>query len=133
MLSLGEEVVTLGYRLLELGERLDARGETVAALGERLDRRAQELLELGTELTLTGDRIDSRGGELAERVGDVARTGADLIATIPPLEIATPLEGAIDRVGRLVDRLPGGQATRRRDAYPPEDPAPDRAGSTGQI
>jgi hypothetical protein len=30
--------------------------------------------------------------------------------------MATPLEGAIDRFGRLVDRLPGGAARRRPDA-----------------
>jgi hypothetical protein len=28
------------------------------------------------------------------------------------IEMASPLEGAIDRVGRLVDRLPGGAARR---------------------
>jgi len=64
-----------------------------------------------------GDRIDVRGGEIADRAGQVVETGAELIAVLPAferaLEMATPLEGAIDRFGRLVDRLPGG-ATRRR-------------------
>ncbi len=39
-----------------------------------------------------------------------------MIRTLPALEraieMASPLEGAIDRFGRLVDRLPGGTARR---------------------
>jgi hypothetical protein len=38
------------------------------------------------------------------------------------LQMASPLEGAIDRFGRLVDRLPGG-APRRPDAESSSGPA----------
>jgi hypothetical protein len=68
-----------------------------------------------------GDRIDARGAEIVDRATRVADTGAELIAVLPAferaLEMATPLEGAIDRFGRFVDRLPGG-AVRRRTAVP---------------
>ncbi|MBV8942247.1 MAG: hypothetical protein JO240_10980, partial [Solirubrobacterales bacterium] len=54
--------------------------------------------------------------------GRLAETGSELIAVLPALErameMASPLEGAIDRFGRLVDRLPGG-APRRLPAQPP--------------
>jgi hypothetical protein len=89
----------------------------VIALGERLDSRVDDLLELGANVQELGARIDDRGAELVDRANRVSETGAELIAVLPALEraieMATPLEGAIDRFGRLVDRLPGG-ATRRR-------------------
>jgi hypothetical protein len=46
---------------------------------------------------------------------EVAKSGAVLAEALPTLqrglEIAEPLEGVVERVGRIVDRLPGG--TRR--------------------
>jgi hypothetical protein len=54
-----------------------------------------------------------------DRANKVTETGAELIAVLPAferaIEMATPLEGAIDRFGRLVDRLPGGAARRRAE------------------
>ena len=47
----------------------------------------------------------------------MAETGSELIGVLlafeRALQMATPLEGAIDRFGRLVDRLPGGTQQRR--------------------
>jgi len=103
--------------VLVVAQRLDQRADAIMLLGDRLDVRLGELLELGDAMRDLGDRIDVRGGEIADRAGQVVETGAELIAVLPAferaLEMATPLEGAIDRFGRLVDRLPGG-ATRRR-------------------
>ena len=94
------------------------------ALGERLDRLAGELLEMGGHMQTLGEQVDARGAEIVDRAGRVVETGSELIAVLPTLEraldMATPLEGAIDRFGRFVDRLPGGQ----RPA--PEAPAPRR-------
>ena len=119
MLELGEEIAQIGREVLFVAQRLDQRAEAIMALGERLDVRAAELLELGDAMRDLGDRIDMRGAEIVDRAGQVVETGAELIAVLPAferaLEMATPLEGAIDRFGRLVDRLPGG-ATRRRPA-----------------
>jgi hypothetical protein len=132
MLALGEELAGIGRAVLEITERLDRRAEAIMSLGERLDGRAQELLELGSEMRELGNRIDVRGSEivaLGNRIDDrgseivdgatrVAETGGELISVLPALERAiemtTPLEGAIDRFGRLVDRLPGGGTARRR-------------------
>jgi hypothetical protein len=150
LLSIGEELVAIGHGVLELGERIDRRADMILALGERIDvqaaailalgdridARAEGLLELGGQMREIGDQIDQRGAEIVERAGQVARTGSELVGVIPTLERAiemtTPLEGAIDRVGRLVDRLPGGAARRRPGPYEPgaptapPDPSTDR-------
>jgi methyl-accepting chemotaxis protein len=133
LLELGEEVVAIGRSVQEIAERLDQRAEAVMALGERLDRRAGELVEMGEAMREVGQRVDSRGREIVDRATKVVDTGNELITVLPALqralEMAAPLEGAIDRFGRLVDRLPGG-AARRRAAVPPEV-AMDSHGTTG--
>jgi hypothetical protein len=153
LLDLGEEMVDIGRAVLYLGERIDSRAEAILALGERiemraqailalgerLDGRGQELIELGGEMHELGVRIDQRGGEIVDGATRVAETGGELITVLPALERAiemtTPLEGAIDRFGRLVDRLPGGAARRRpetRRVVPPAHVPPGGVpGDTG--
>jgi hypothetical protein len=123
MLELGEEIASIGRGLLEIAERLDRRAEAVMALGDRLDRRAGELIDLGGNMQLLGEQVDARGAEIVDRAAAVVQTGSELINGLPALEraleMATPLEGAIDRFGRFVDRLPGGgQRTQRPSAGP---------------
>jgi hypothetical protein len=117
-------------------ERLDRRAEAIMALGERLDTRASDLLELGDAIRDVGQRIDSRGGEVVDRATKVVETGSELITVLPALEraleMATPLEGAIDRFGRLVDRLPGGVPRRRSETrVAPGDAGPAEPQSDG--
>src|SRR5436190_14997657 len=123
ILELGEEMADIGCGVLEIAERLDQRADAALSLGERLDARAAELLKLGRKMEKMGKRVDKRGAEIVNRSDElvasaatVAETGSELIAMLPALEraieMASPLEGAIDRVGRLVDRLPGGTARR---------------------
>jgi hypothetical protein len=118
IIQLGEEMVAIGHSVQEIAERLDGRAAAMMTLGERLDARATELVELGAEIRAAGDRIDSRGAEIVDAASRVVETGNDLVTVLPTferaLEMATPLEGAIDRFGRLVDRLPGGGTQRRR-------------------
>ena len=133
MLELGEEMVAIARNVLAIAERLDARAEAVIALGERLDSRVDQLLELGANVQELGARMDERGGELVDRANRVTDTGTELIAVLPALEraieMATPLEGAIDRFGRLVDRLPGGTARRRAEQAVVEEAAARAEGS----
>jgi hypothetical protein len=128
MLELGEEIADIGRGLLEIAERLDRRAEAVMDLGDRLDRRAAELLDMGGHIQVLGEQVDARGAEIVDRAGRVVQTGSELIAVLPALEraleMATPLEGAIDRFGRFVDRLPGGQRPRPgADLGAPADPS----------
>lgn len=116
MLELGEEIATTGRAVLEIAERLDRRAEAVLSIGQRLDERAAALLELGNKIEVLGGQVNSRGAEIVDSATQVAETGSELIAVLPTLEralqMASPLEGAIDRFGRLVDRLPGGAPRR---------------------
>ncbi len=123
MLTLGEEIASTGRAVLEIAQRLDERAEAVLSIGHRLNERAAGLLELGTKIELLGGQVDARGAEIVDRATQVVETGSELIGVLPALEqaleMASPLEGAIDRFGRLVDRLPGGQSRRQ-----PEQPEP---------
>ena len=116
----------IGRSVLEIAERLDRRAEATMLLGERLDMRAAELVELGGAMHELGLRIDVRGAEIVDRATRVADTGDELLTALPAferaLDMATPLEGAIDRFGRLVDRLPGG---RRPPIAGPDISPPD--------
>jgi uncharacterized protein (DUF3084 family) len=123
IMELGERLDQRAKTIMELGERLDRRAEAFMALGEHLDGRAAELIEVGDGIRELGARIDARGEEIVDRANRVVETGTELITVLPAferaLEMATPLEGAIDRFGRLVDRLPGGAQRRRGE---PEGP-----------
>jgi hypothetical protein len=131
LLELGEEIASIGRGMLEIAERLDRRAEAIMALGDRLDNRAGELLDLGGTMRDLGEKVDATGVEIVDRATRVVETGSDLIGVLPALEraleMATPLEGAIDRIGRFVDRMPGG-GSRGRPGSPPrttdDPPAP---------
>jgi hypothetical protein len=126
-LQIGDELVVLGHELVEIADRLDARAGNFNELGERLDTRAGELLDLGQSIRVLGGRIDDTGAQIVERAGQVAGAAADLIALLPTMEraidLASPLGGAIDRFGRIVDRFPGGgpQPRRRDPVTTPDD------------
>jgi hypothetical protein len=129
-LQIGDELVVLGHELVEIADRLDARAASFNELGERLDTRAVELLDLGQSIRVLGGRIDDTGAQIVERAGQVVGAAADLIALLPTMEravdLASPLGGAIDRFGRIVDRFPGGPQPRRRDPVTtPDDDAED--------
>ncbi len=125
-LELGDEIASIGREVLEVARRLDRRAEAVLQIGERLDVRAAELIDLGARMHVLGEQVDERGAEIVDRASQVVETGAELIAVLPAferaLEMASPLEGAIDRFGRLVDRLPGGAGRRQTDPTSPADP-----------
>ena len=128
VLELGEEIAQTSRAALLVAERLDQRAQVFVELAERLDARAEELLMLGRDLRQLGRQVDDRGAEIIDRAGQVVETGSELIAVLPALEraieMATPLEGAIDRFGRLMDRLPGGTARRRDEPPDAEDAVP---------
>ncbi len=129
LITLGEQLVILGQQFVELGQSIDGRASELLALGERMEQRASQLLDVSATVEGLAERIDARGEEIVRRGGEIVETGNELIAVLPTLERAiemtTPLEGAIDRFGRLVDRLPGGPARRR------EEPPGDGSGTGG--
>jgi predicted nuclease with TOPRIM domain len=128
------EVIALGERIeevvgdgLEMAERIRAAGERIAELAEGVDRRLDEVLDMGERVVGLGDRVDGHvdgldrlasamleQGRRVEAAGrDVAVSGRQIADALPLLEragtMAEPLEGAVERLGRVVDRLPGGR------------------------
>ena len=106
---------------VELLERLDARAEEIMTLGGSIDARGEAIVQLGEQLHALGSQIHEQGIVIEQRAAEVATRGGELVATLPTLEAAvalvTPLEGTVERLGRMIDRLPGGA---RRGAAPPE-------------
>jgi len=103
--------------IVGLGEQVDARLKGVIELGERVEERAGEIIVLGGTLQLLADEVLEEARVMALRAQAVAEVGAQVVESLPTLEravtMATPLEGAVERVGRLVDRLPGGRPPER--------------------
>ncbi len=97
---------------VELLERLESRADEILALGASIDTRGESIVELGDRLEQLGKQVHAQGVLIEERAAEVAERGGELVATLPTLEAAvalvTPLEGAVERLGRMVDRLPGG-------------------------
>ena len=131
----GEQIVELGGSvderaagILAMGDRIDARAEQIIAMGDRVDGRAEAIIAAGdrieargAEVIAMGDRMESRSAEIlaqGERVvaaaREVADRGAELAAALPVMqravEMAEPLEGIVERLGRVADRLPGARA-----------------------
>jgi hypothetical protein len=101
-LALGETIADNSAAMVELGQNIEARGEAMVALGERM-------IELGNTVLERSVVISDRAKEVADRGGEVA---AALPTLQRALSIAAPLEGTVERLGRALDRLPGGQASR---------------------
>ncbi|GAC1439449.1 MAG: hypothetical protein NVSMB51_17400 [Solirubrobacteraceae bacterium] len=117
ILALGERIDAQGAQIVGLGERVDARAEAILALGVQLDDRGTAILALGERLLETGQAMLPEARLVHQRAGELSDHAADLVAVLPMLEqavhLATPLEGAVDRLGRIVDRLPGDSRRKR--------------------
>jgi hypothetical protein len=119
-----EAILDLGDRIVTLGESLNTRAEQVVELGERIDDSGRELVDLGGRLFTLGESVNKQGVVIAERAREVAERGGEVAAALPTLQravgIAEPLEGAVERLGRMVDRIPGSRP-RAKDPLPPPD------------
>jgi hypothetical protein len=107
-------------------DRLEARAEEIQEqLGVAIDvavaieRRGEEVIATVTKIDARVDDVIAQAALISERAQLVATTGAEVAAALPllqrALELTEPLEGAVERLGRVVDRLPGG---RRGPAKP---------------
>jgi hypothetical protein len=101
-LGIGETIADNSTAMVDLGRNIEARGEAMVELGERM-------IELGNIVLERSLLISDRAKEVADR-------GAEVAAALPTLQravsIAEPLEGTVERLGRALDRLPGGRAAR---------------------
>jgi DNA repair exonuclease SbcCD ATPase subunit len=125
--ELPERLDTLEARADKVQEQLDralALGETIAnnsaamvELGQNIEARGQAMVELGERMIELGNTVLDRSIVISDRAKEVADRGAEVAAALPTLQravsIAAPLEGTVERLGRALDRLPGGAAASR--------------------
>jgi hypothetical protein len=120
VLELGDRVEQLGHLVDERIGQVDARAGQLLDVAERVDGRLGGLLDLGDridDVLEQGRRVEAVAARVAERGGPIA----DAMPTLQrAVEMAVPLEGAVERLGRIVDRLP--QVPQRRSGRAPATP-----------
>jgi len=120
ILVLGERIDARAEAILSLGERIDDRAEAILTLGHRIDGQADTIIAMGERLGAQGEALVAHGVLIQDRAKDVADRAGEIIEALPLIEraigLAMPLEGAVERLGRVADRLPGGSRRQPRDA-----------------
>lgn len=112
MLALGERIEGQAAEILVLGERVSAQAEELGGLGSRMETLGRDVLQQGTVLQSQADAMVSAAGELAEAMPTIEHA----------VTMVSPLEGAVQRLGRTIDRLPGGRPRVRPEE---EEPGPE--------
>ena len=133
-MDVGRQLVRVASDGVTMLERLDRRAEQFLAVAESIDAKAGAVLELGERIEQSarsmvdlGGKIDARGVEMnelgrdivtqarlvQERAGEVVVQASELVAVIPTMEravaLVAPLEGTVDVLGRVADRLTGSR------------------------
>jgi hypothetical protein len=80
-------------RALALGEVIAANTAAMVAMAERVESRGESMIDLGERMLTLGNAVTEQSE-----------------AIVRALAIATPLEGTVERLGRALDRLPGGRS-----------------------
>lgn len=125
IMRLGESIEATGDELLRMAHRIDERAASVLTLGERIELRAESVLDLGARIDARGGEIVAEGAQIRAAAVEVTTRAGQILEALPLLEraisMAEPLEGAVERLGRIADRLPGGRAASwpRRPAGEP--------------
>jgi hypothetical protein len=79
-------------RALTLGETIAANTAAMVEMAQRVEARGESMIDLGERMITLGDAVMAQSESIARA-----------------LAIATPLEGTVERLGRALDRLPGGR------------------------
>ena len=79
-------------RALTLGETIAENTAAMVAMAERVESRGESMIDLGERMLTLGNAVTEQSE-----------------AIVRALAIATPLEGTVERLGRALDRLPGGK------------------------
>lgn len=95
-------------RILDLAEDLNDRADKILALGGTVSGQAEAIIDLGVRVSDLGEQIVSEAATVSARAAAINETALKLLPTAEQaLSIVGPLEGAVERLGRVVDRLPG--------------------------
>jgi hypothetical protein len=88
---------------------------------------------MGENFNEIGTQMLKEARLVHERAGEVVAQANEMVAVLPTvkraIEIGEPLEGAIERFARVVDRLPGSPARTPKEAAIDEDAPSRRADS----
>jgi len=101
-------------RLTERIDALERRASDLLAAAERLDSSVDAVLAMGDRILERGDAVLEQGGALAQVAEGSTRLAEALPALQRAIELVEPLQGATERLGRIVDRLPGAPRPTRR-------------------
>ena len=115
LVGLGDRVSSQASEIISMGERLGGQGEGINELGGRLEGLGREMLEQGVVISQRADLVATRAGDLVDALPTIEQA----------VTMVSPLEGAVERFGRAVDRLPGGRGrgTEKPTVEGAEDPA----------
>ncbi len=127
------KLATTAERAVTIMERLDARAGRIEeqldqgmALGRALEERGRDITALGDQFEKLGDGLLAEARSTQAIGREIALRGGEIAAALPllqrALDLGEPLEGAIERAGRIVDRRPGG--ARARGAAGGTSPSP---------
>jgi hypothetical protein len=113
MVSLGERIEGQAVQLIDLGTTVSGQATQIIDIGGRVSGQADQLNDLGTRMETLGREVLDQGALIEQRAVQVANRAGELVEALPTIEQAvtmvSPLEGAVERFGRAVDRLPGGR------------------------
>ncbi len=108
-----ERAITVIERLDARAERIERQLDSAMGLGSRLEDRAADITALGGMVDKLGDALLAEARSTQAVARELALRGGEIASALPllqrALELGEPLEGAIERAGRIVDRLPGGR------------------------
>ncbi len=116
-IDIARQIELRGREAIAMAERIDTRAGAVLDLADRVDERAAEIMAEAKDIQLVAAEVALRGGQVAEALPLLERA----------IALAEPLESTVERLGRLVDRLPGGAragAPRAGGARAPRTPRP---------
>lgn len=115
-----ERAVDLLERLEAKADRIEGQLDRLTALGTRLEKGANDISALGTQFEHLGDALLAEARSTQAVGQEIAQRGAEIAAALPllqrALDLGEPLEGAIERAARIVDRLPGGKPAGSKQA-----------------
>lgn len=106
--------------------RLETSADALVTIGAQMEVHARNVLDLGGRIDERGKQIVAEGKIIQDRAREVSERAGQVLEALPLLEraiaLAQPLEGAVERLGRVADRLPGGRAAARgrRPDVPPK-------------
>jgi hypothetical protein len=113
------------HRAVEIANDTNKRMRAIEAQAVSLQGQLESVVEIGNEVVGVGKRFESgaksiiaEGKRIEAAAKQVSERASDVVAALPVLEqalvLAQPLEGAVQRLGRFLESLPGGPSQLKK-------------------